>query len=57
MSPGIDQHEIEIPLQHFRHGQPADGALLEAMQQDELGLLATRAVVVMAQAVGRDRAL
>jgi hypothetical protein len=57
VSPGIDQNEIVILLQHFRHAQPAEGALLEAMQQDELGFLTTRTVVVMVQAVGRDPAL
>ena len=57
MSSGINQNNVLIQLQHFRHAQPADGALLESVQKNELRLLASSTVVVVAETVGLDEVL
>src|SRR5947209_4169270 len=57
MPPRVQQNEIVVLLQDFRHAQPAEGALLQSVQKDKLRLLTPRAIVVLAYPIGLQIAL
>src|SRR3989442_7646193 len=51
LTPGVDQNEIVVMLQDFRHAQPAQSALLQSMQEDKLWLLTSGSIVVVAYSI------
>src|SRR5260370_31481025 len=54
MPPGINHNDIVVLFEFFGDSQPGQPVLVEAMQEQQRGLLASRSVIVLAYAVGED---
>src|SRR6266853_6472195 len=54
MSTGITHDDVVVVFEFFGDAQPGQPVLVEAMQEQQRGLLASCAIVVLAYAVGED---
>src|SRR5712691_661661 len=54
MSPSIDHDDVVVPFKFFGDAQPGQPVLVEAVKEEQCRLLASRAIVVVAYAVGED---
>src|SRR5438552_3968284 len=50
----IKHDDVVVLFEFFGDAQPGQPILIEAMQEQQRGLLASRAIVVLAYAVGKD---
>src|SRR5437588_8862502 len=57
MSPGIDHDDVVVLFELFGDAQPGQPVFIEAMQEQQCGLLTSRAIVVVTYAIGEDIAL
>ncbi|SRR6266700_3178269 len=54
MSPSIKHDDVIVLFEFFGDAQPGQPVLVEAMQEQQRGLLAACSIVVVAYAVGED---
>src|SRR5229473_6398831 len=54
MPTGIKHDDVVVLFEFFGDAQPGQPVLIEAMQEQQRGLLASRSVIVLAYAVGDD---